>query len=587
MKKSILLFISIVILVSCQKDDENIEIKNDLNIPVNEILNAEEFKIKLNAEIINPNETGIWEIQSGLIDEKVYLEDKNDPHSIFHGLPGEKYTLIWKSNISGKIIKTISVTFPPLKVEIKNLSLSFYKTRLLLEATNYEKGKWTVEGGNYQYIMNQIHGGYVIPEDESPYIKFLGFENTSYKITWTTWYGSKSASATIEFNSGTFQQDEALEDLQVLYDYPQYEKDNNGNVISLNLTGDGRGWLIGGSYASVQALTHLKKLNLSGDGFEDFPEVIATKYLDLEVLDFSGNAIRALPYNIGNLKKLDTLKIWNNQYGSKLIDLPSSFGGLTKLRYLDLSFMGIKVLPDSFSDLTNLNFLNLEGNEEIKELPENIGNLKNLETLRGPGLMKNIPNSFSNLKKLKFCFFYINTATAQLPNDFGKLENLETLWLYGKYHSLPNSFANLINLKNLVIKGGLTALPTNFGNLIKLEKLDIQGEFTTLPSSFCDLKNLKEIQLYGKLDYLPAKIGDLKNLEYLIVSGLNLKEIPDSFGNLPKILKADFGFNNINHFPSSMSNLSGTLRYLTIRGNNYSDEEFNLLVKMLPTTTIN
>jgi len=612
MRKYYLLFISIIFLASCQNDDENIDIQNPppLVNGGNDFLNINEFKVVLNAEALNTNEQGVWSIQSGLIDKKVFFDDPKNPKTTFHGLPGEEYKLVWKLTSSGKTnIDNVTVSFSPLQTEIINLSPDFYKTRLHLQAKSYDYGSWSIEG-KYDHIWNLNFGGTIIPDDKSPHILFYGFENTSYKLIWTTWYGSKSASVTITFNSGIYQQEEALEDLTA--SNWQYKKDSNGNVIELNMGGDARAWIYQDLklYPSIQSLIHLKKLNLSGDGLTVFPEVISSKYLNLEVLDISHNAISDLPENFGNLTKLDTLKFNYNNYNKTLSKLPESFGQLKNLKYLDLTLMGLNTLPESFSNLKNLNYLNLALNH-ITKLPDNIGNLSNLETITIE-LGINIPNSFANLTNLKNCNLYIiNNSTAVLPVNFGNLKKLEKLNLYGKFTNLPNSFSNLINLKDLEITGGSTInqLPDNFGNLVNLENVRIAGSFTTLPNSFTNLIKLKNLELHGKLEYLPADIGDLKKLEWLSVSSMNLKAIPDSFGNLEnlkyfraysnnistipdsfgnlkKIYEINLSYNNIKHFPSTLTNLSDTLFDFAIRGNNFSDQELSLLKKMLPATRI-
>lgn len=604
MRKFILLFIAIIFFVSCQKDEPPFLIDAG-----NDLLNIEEFEVDLNADALQSNERGTWTIYSGLVDEKVFFEDDKNPKTIFHGLPGEEYKLVWSLISAGKIATdTITVAFAPLKTEIINNSPEFYKSRLFLEAKYYDKGEWTFEGDYHSFERFYYNSGW--EAINSPAIRFYGLENKTCKLTWTTWYGSKSASTSITFNAGAYQQDEALEDLSV--SESQYKKDNNGNVIELNMSADGYGRIFRdiNLFPALQSLIYLKKLNLSGDGLYVFPEVITSKYLDLEVLFIAHNAISSIPENFGNLTQLDTLIMYNNQDRKVLNSLPDSFGNLTKLRYLKLSGMGINKIPESFSNLTSLNFLDLEGNK-INKLPDNFGNLKNLETLRGPALLQNIPNSFSNLEKLNFCFFSINSGQAALPDDFGKLTNLETLWLFGNYQSLPESFPNLINLKNLEITGGsmINQLPDNFGDLTNLEIVRIAGNFTTLPNSFSNLTNLKSLQLHGVLEYLPIDFGNLKNLEWLSINSMNLKEIPDSFGaleslrtfkasqnditsipesfgNLPKIVEVDLSYNSISHFPVTMPNLSDTLNDLTIRGNNYSEEELNSLKQMLPSTRI-
>ena len=596
-------------MINCQSEDENVEIP-EIPLSINagdDLLNIDEFKIVLDAEALKKDEKGIWSIESGLIDEKVFFDNINDPKTIFHGLPGEEYKLVWQLTSFGKTnTDSVIVTFAPLKTEILNLSPDFYKTRLLLEAKSYDKGLWTIEG-HYSHILNKNFGGTAIPDNQSPYILFYSYEKTSYKLTWTTWYGSKSASVTLNYSSGNYQQEEALEDLYVV---PwNYKKDENGNIVELHMAGDARAWIFRNItlYPALQSLSHLKKLNLSGDGFVDFPEVITSKYLDLEVLKMDSNAFVNLPENFGNLTKLDTIIINNNQYGNKLNKLPESFGQLKNLKYLDLMHMGLEELPESFSGLKNLNYLDLSLNH-ISKLPENIGNLSNLETLMAE-VGSNIPNSFSNLKSLKRCYLNIeNNSTAVLPPNFGNLKMLENLILSGKFTNLPSSFSNLINLKVLQI-GTINQLPDDFGNLTNLENAAINGSFTALPNSFSNLKNLVKLDIYANLENLPTNIGNLKKLEYLYVNSMNLSEIPesfgnlenlkifkaysnkistipDSFGNLKKIYEIDLSYNNIKYFPSTLSKLSDTLFDFVIRGNNFSEEELSSLKKMLPSTRI-
>lgn len=614
-----LCFLSLLILTAfgCQKDDISSEIIEE-EVPINidagdNFENIAEFQIMLDASQPEEDENGEWTIFSGLEDEKVSFEDKNDPKTIFNGLPGEEYKLIWTITKEERTAKdTIMVSFTPLETEIIDTSLDFYNTKRHLNAKEYDKGIWTVEGGEYVNFLNQNFTDSREGE-ESPHVIFYGHENKEYILTWTTWYGSKSASASIAFNSSEFHQYEALEDLRVLDRPWRYKENDQGNVVELNMGGDTYAWRIGALdlYPSMQALKHLKKLIIYGDGFYQFPEVITSHYLDLEVLDASSNAFSTLPHNIGNLKKLDSLKIYNNQDNKDLLSLPESFGEMENLSYLKMSGMGIRNLPESFGNLSNLKFLNLDSNL-IYKLPDNFGNLINLETFRGPGLETNLPDSFSNLESLKFCFFTIySDFYPVLPEDIGRLSNLETFWIGGKFQHLPDSFGNLDNLKDLEITGDsrLIDLPDSFGNLVNLEKLRVAGRFTSFPLSFSNLTNLKFLTVHSLLEYLPEDINKMEKLEGIIVDQNNLKEIPeqigalsnltyfsaylneittipDSFGNLSNLNELDLSYNEISIFPNSMTDLSDTLLDFRIRGNTYSEEEFQRLKDMLPSTRI-
>lgn len=609
MKRISFLFIVAAIACSCHsKEDMSIQDPPFITNAGNDFINVEDFSVTLNADELKPNEKGTWSIHSGMVDSKVYFNDKNHPRTVFHGLPGEVYKLIWElTNGKKSTADTVTVSFLPLQTEIVFHNLDFYETRLRLEGKMYEKGYWTIEG-NYDHIRSLQRGGVVIPEQEFPYIMFYGFENTNNKITWTTSYGSKSVSATIEFMGGTYQQDEALEDLQILNDPSVYKRNENGDVTQIIMNGDRRAWMFSylNKFPALKSLVHLNRLELQGNGLQIFPEVITSSYHKLKVLNLSANFTDSLPDNFGNLVNLDTLIMW----GSKVKHIPNSFGNLKNLRYLELTGNYFTTLPESFSDLSSLNHLNIELNT-IDKLPENFGNLKNLETFRGPTLLESIPNSFSNLEKLKFCFFYLQSSSAVLPEDFGRLTALETLWMHGNYLSIPNSFSNLKNLKDLEITrgSGIRQLPENFGELANLKSLRMTIRLENLPKSFSNLVNLNSMAFYGELKFLPTDIGKLKNLEWISVGHLKLQEIPESIGDL-KYLKAlnastnnipnipasigklshltllDVGRNKITHFPTTMVNLSNSLRELIIVENDYSDEEFEALKKMLPNTTI-
>jgi Leucine-rich repeat (LRR) protein len=611
MKNSHITIISIIfLLLSCRDMEELPKIPEPpITNGGRDFLDVGEFNVKLDADELKPNHDGTWKIFSGMIDNKVLFEDIKDPKTIFRGLPGETYKLLWEiKNGLKSTTDTVIVKFLPLKTEITVNQAEYWQTRIELQGKSYDRGKWTIEG-DYHHIYGPSGGGLYLPDDERPAIKFYGNENSTCKITWTTWYGSKSASATYEYKSGEYHQDEALEDLSILYSQNYYKKNEKGDVVELDLGGDSRGNKFNyiKDYPSFKAFKYLKKLNLHGDGIHTFPEVILSNYLDLNYLNISHNYFKTLPENFGDLIELDTLILSNNIYFEKL---PDSFGELKKLRFLELSSLNIKSLPESFSNLSEVIYLNLEQND-IDKLPENIGNLRNMKTFRGPKLLQSVPNSFSNLTNLEFCFFTVKSGIAKLPEDIGRLTELKTLWLYGNYQSLPTSFSKLINLTDFVaINGaGITSMPENFGDLINLTKIQMTVKLKELPNSFSKLVNLKYLSIHGELNYLtsdignltnleefgasyvklkelPESIGNLKNIKVLIFAGNELTSIPSSIGDLTKIKELNFSRNKINTFPSSIFKLSNTLQHLVINGNPYSEDELNLLKLNLPNTTI-
>tara|TARA_R110000851_G_scaffold9769_2_gene36076 strand:+ start:374 stop:784 length:411 start_codon:yes stop_codon:yes gene_type:complete len=81
------------------------------------------------------------------------------------------------------------------------------------------------------------------------------------------------------------------------------------------------------------------------------------------------------------LKETDGKEL--NLYGKGITDLPEGIGNLKNLERLNLRKNELTSLPESIGNLTNLKELNLMYNK-LTDLPESIGNLKNLERLLLP-----------------------------------------------------------------------------------------------------------------------------------------------------------------------------------------------------------
>ena len=395
------------IISSCKKDDMVIiDAGNDIG-------NTDNFSVTLNAKSLSSGESGEWVIKSGFTDEKVFFEDNTSPVTKFHGLPGQKYVLVWKVLHNGKYYEDcMNVSFKPIIVRISAEESDKYSTRIRLTADNTYGGKWTTPAGNLERVE------YV----SGPSIKIYGRENDFFIAKWTVTYGSVSFSDSITFRTGSYNEYEALEDLGLTAESPggSYVLENS-HVVEINFGGDGRGWIFTqfSYYPALRSLKYLRRLNLFGDGINSFPEVITSYYKDLTYLNLAGNYINQLPSDIGNLSKLETL-ILNNQQGSNQITS----------------------LPESFCDLVNLKFLELSSNN-ISELPVNFGNLTKLESLYlWNSLLNSLPTSFGNLISLKYFYGAVKT-------------------------NLPESFSQLINLVELGIGGGHdgTKLPDNIGNL--------------------------------------------------------------------------------------------------------------------------
>jgi len=266
-----------------------------------------------------------------------------------------------------------------------------------------------------------------------------------------------------------------------------------------------------------------------------FPKI--PKNNELLILFWSSGSMERLHESFGNLKKLEVL---NLQFCGKLVELPSSFGGLQNLKDLDLKKSGIRSLPKSFGTLSNLEVLNLCACYRLTELPSSFGGLQNLKNLDlyYSGI-RSLPESFGKLKNLELLNLRCCYKLEKLPDSIGGLQNLTHLDL-GEigFQSLPKSFGKLSNLEvlNLWDCGKLVELPNSFGSLHNLKNLDLEGSgIRSLPESFAMLSNLEVLNLKdcSELKKLPDSFGgSLQNLTQLDLIGSGIQSLPESFGTL-------------------------------------------------------
>ena len=99
-------------------------------------------------------------------------------------------------------------------------------------------------------------------------------------------------------------------------------------------------------------------------------------------LDATRNQISTFPQEIFNLNELETLYL----YGNRLRILPDAIGNLRTLIRLCLEGNNISVIPKSVGNLTNLKWLrfgdDVDGGNQIEELPSSLADLEQLETFK-------------------------------------------------------------------------------------------------------------------------------------------------------------------------------------------------------------
>ena len=169
-----------------------------------------------------------------------------------------------------------------------------------------------------------------------------------------------------------------------------------------------------------------------------------------------------------------------------------------------------------------------------------IGYLKSLTGLSmGKGILEEIPSEITQCKNLKRLELFKMYDLKKLPENIGELQELEYINIaLTAMESLPESIGELKKLKYLDASStNITAVPESIGNCESLMFLDLHStEITEIPDSVTKLKNLKSLDLgYTKITALPENIGALTELVRLDLFGLDLRHLPQSAKNLTKL----------------------------------------------------
>jgi len=166
------------------------------------------------------------------------------------------------------------------------------------------------------------------------------------------------------------------------------------------------------------ALAGARTLTLSDAGLTAFPREIFGLADTLEVLDLSGNALDALPHDLGRLTKLRVLFCSGNRF-SRLPEVLGECGALsqlgfrgcgveevpaaalpTGLRWLTLTDNRIQSLPDALGERPLLQKLMLAGNR-LDRLPESLAGASGLELLRlSANRLEDLPAWLPHLPRL-------------------------------------------------------------------------------------------------------------------------------------------------------------------------------------------
>ncbi|XP_022759854.1 receptor-like protein 12 [Durio zibethinus] len=368
--------------------------------------------------------------------------------------------------------------------------------------------------------------------------------------------------------------------------------DNTGHVIGLDLSSS---FL----YASIDSnsslfhLHHLRRLNLSGNDFNDskIPSAIGNlsrlSHLDLSSSGFSGQ----IPSEVLELPKLVILDLSGN-IGLELQNpsLKSLAEKLVNLEYLNLDEVNASsTIPQSLANLSYLIYLSLGDCELRGEFPIEIFQLPNLQYLEvsdNPYLTGHLPefHKSSYIESLALA----NTGfSGELPKSIGNLKSLSHLSVQVCHFAgrIPSSLANLTELNFLSLRrnGFRPGTLSWLDKLTKLTVLDLaftnsQGDIL---SSLKNLTQLTVLRIFQNQfsSQIPSWLGNLTQLTILDL-GRN-----KFWGQIPQSI---FSLVNLEALGLERNNLSGAMKLesflnlknlygLQLSGNNFS---------LLTTTTV-
>mmetsp|Transcript_649 Transcript_649/g.952 ORF Transcript_649/g.952 Transcript_649/m.952 type:complete len:956 (-) Transcript_649:293-3160(-) len=287
----------------------------------------------------------------------------------------------------------------------------------------------------------------------------------------------------------------------------------------------------------------------------------------LRKLMFKGHTIAELPSSCIPLwENLSDLNISFN----KLQSVPDNIGNLKYLESLDLRNNSITFLPSSLCKPKWLKVLDLQNNN-LMSLPIDIGSLVSLQILNlHYNHLKLLPDSVCSLQNLRYLDVAFNSLVS-LPVNVGKLKELLHLdFSRNRVWMLPSSLGHLKRLEYLDFSfNTISSIPEALTYLSSLKHLYAErNKLSSLPLTWSAMKSLEHLKLgHNKLRYLPPSFGNLGALVKLSIECNAVSQVPLSIVNLPKLEVLELSYNGSNCLPSESIPKFKSLRQLSSYGN--------------------
>ncbi|MED6205754.1 hypothetical protein PIB30_020723 [Stylosanthes scabra] len=288
-------------------------------------------------------------------------------------------------------------------------------------------------------------------------------------------------------------------------------------------------------------------------------------YLDLSGNDFYGSSI---PTFIASMQRLTYLSLSDAEFDGKI---PSSFGNLTNMRFLDLGHNDYDYNYDSqaldmdwISELQSLEYLDMsnvyigDGTYKLFQVLNMLPSLSSIY-LDDCGIQILPLINVTNAPKLQALSLQLNEFTVSILH-FQNMTSLLHLDLSGNNLTSPPSwFGNFKKLEYLDLSYcGLSQIPDAFRNITSIEHLYLSGNnLESLPSLFCKFEKLKHFILSsnGFRGSIPDAIRNLTSIEMLGLSSNYLTSIPFWLVELKTLLHLDVSRNELMAMEYSISSI--------------------------------
>jgi Leucine-rich repeat (LRR) protein len=373
-------------------------------------------------------------------------------------------------------------------------------------------------------------------------------------------------------------------------------------------------------------------LDLSNN-YLDIMEPSIMTFVTLTYIDFSYNRIREIPFLIGNLRELITLKV----DGNLLTELPTSMGFIESLEILTVADNAITALPLEFGNFPALAELNLAGNQMVDLLPElcNVTTLTTINLARNKitslpadwGVLtrlvqldvtdnplvdpplelrrKGVVHSLHYLRKIReslssnvldLCGLNLQDVASVLDRNHNLLEvHLDN----NRIMHLPSLIGRLRRIEVLSItKNPIKILPAELGLCTTLKSLSVDVDVIVSPPhdiivedvsvilrylrEFAAAKLTNHLDLTGsKHKEVPAVMMDMTNLTFLSLADNVLEDLPREISTMERLTHLDVSGNKLGSVPWELSLLTN-LTYLSIANNQleFLSRELRFLTKL-------